>query len=79
MPKLPKWSPPVNANDLTEEELQVISEAIKEYIDQREESGEACLACNATGEDDDEMPLHSADCPVMTALKVREKLGIEID
>ena len=76
---MPRATTTFNPDDFTEQELQLISEALSEYIVLREESGESCQECYSVGEDDDGNAVHSADCRVAIAIGLRAKLGIEIE
>ena len=68
----------IDTGDLTEDELNVVSEALSEYITTRED-GESCQECSSYMESEAGWEVnHDHDCPVATAHQLREKLGVMV-
>jgi len=68
---------PISLEDLSEQELRVISEALQAFIDANSETS-SCDFCNTGDEDEDGAIKHTTDCPVATAKQLQEKVGIEV-
>jgi hypothetical protein len=73
---MPRRSAPIfSLDDFTEPEIKVIAEAIREFIDHREEGGDGCDECNSYEWDDDGETGHADNCPVTIAMNLQSKLG----
>jgi hypothetical protein len=67
----------IGGEDLTEEEVEVIGQALQDLLERLESDG-ACLECGSD-EDEDGNSTHTVNCSAAIAHSIRQKLGVEVE
>lgn len=73
-------NPLAGLEDLSEEDLEVIGEALRDFISAAEGADDAvCQECDGDFDPTDGVtPIHEDDCKIKRAHEIRARLGIEL-